>query len=157
MNNKNQQSSRWGFWVIAAVVVVIAILVYPSVSRITQNDVAVETREKVNRYQQAVALCYEKMNRELKGCNTGQNGIPKAYTSWFNAIKSIHVYRGVIQIRAKMSLGEPIFIYYIPRPIAQRFFATSTNQKSSISWQRIERQYCGLNSDTYTCKHFMGG
>jgi type II secretory pathway pseudopilin PulG len=157
MAKNKHRSSLWGWWLVVVILIMIAILVYPSVFRVTQKQAQVKTAERVAAYQKAVAACYEKNKRQLTGCDAGKNGIPPVTSSWFGTIKSIHVYRGVIQVRVKMNLGEPLFIYYVPRPVPRRWFSDSTNPKHSFTWQRIESSYCGLDNKTYSCRQFVKG
>lgn len=155
MAKNKYRSSRWGWWLVALIIILIAILIYPSVFLITQNKVQTALHSKISQSQQAVAACYNQNNRQLRGCSNGENGIPTKHISWFGLVKSIHIYQGVIQVQVKMNLGEPLFIYYIPRPIPRRWLNSSTDPKSSLIWQRIESNYCGLDSNIYSCRNFM--
>ena len=155
MAREKKRLSILGWWIIVTVIAIIAILVYPSVFRVTQSQAHRESDKMVAKYQAAVTRCIQKNHNKLALCSTGQEGIPPVYSSWFRAIKSIHVYRGVIQVSLKLNLGEHLFIYYIPRQVRRRWFSSTTNPNSSVTWQRIESSYCGLDNKTYSCQNFM--
>jgi len=155
MANRKKSFSALGWWLVVVIIIVIAVLVYPSVSRITSKQIHQKTDKVVARYQKAITNCIQKNQNQLKNCSAGQHSIPKPYSSWFHAIRSIHVYRGVIQVRIKQNLGETTFIYYIPRAIQRRWFSSTTQPTRSVSWQRIESSYCGLSDKQYSCKNFM--
>lgn len=155
MTKKKRSFSLLGWWLIIVVIVLTAILVYPTVFRATLNKAHKESDQRVMHYQAAIERCLNNKKGKLCRCNAGQAGIPPVYTSWFGTIKSIHVYRGVIQVHAKVDLGQPVFIYYIPRQVQRRWFSSTTKPGRSVTWQRVQSSYCGLDNATYSCRHFM--
>ena len=153
MTKKKARTNILGIAVLIAILAIIAILVYPSVSRTTRKQANKESKTLVAKYQAAITRCIHRHDGRLTPCSAGKEGIPKSYSNWFSAIKAIHVYRGVIQVSTRLSLGQKIFIYYIPRQTKRRWHSSTTNPASHVSWQRTHSSVCGLSSLVYSCKN----
>jgi hypothetical protein len=153
MAPKKKHLSTLAWWAFAAIAAILAILIYPSVFKTTLPTANAASDKKVAPYQAAVTRCIHDNHGKLDNCSAGEHGIPSPYGSWFNAIKSIHVYRGVIQVRVKPE-GQPLFFYYTPRHTPRRWAATTTVPRGSVNWHRIASSYCGLDNKIYTCSNF---
>lgn len=155
MANHNKKQSLYGWCAVVAVIVLIAIVAYPSVSRITRKQANEQASKLVQGYQRAIMACIQKQKGKLDHCQAGSAGIPDPYSSWFGAIKGVHVYRGIIMVDTRADLGHQYYIYYIPRLIKRRWYNLATTPNAHITWRRLESRYCGLNHTHYRCKNFI--
>jgi hypothetical protein len=148
------RSTILGWCLVVIMMVMMAILIYPSVFQFTRSQAYEESSQVIGRYQAAITRCIQRNENQLERCNAGQEGIPDSYTSWFHRIKSIHVYQGVIQVRIHLNLGEPVFVYYIPHQIRLFGFSSITHSNIAINWQHIETRDCALDKKNDSCKNF---
>ena len=155
MTSHQEKHRLYGWYAVILTVVLITILAYPSVSRITRKEANQQAATLAQAYQRAVTACIEKYQGKLEHCQAGSAGIPAAYSSWFSAIKGVHVYRGVIMVDTRTDLGHKHYIYYVPRLISRHWYNFATTPRAHVTWQRLESPYCGLNNTHYRCEYFM--
>ena len=148
-------SALLGCCLVAIIIAMIGILIYPSLFQVARSQAYEETSQVVGPYQAAITRCIQENKNQLERCNAGQENIPAAYSSWFRSIKSIHVYQGVIQVRIHLNLGEPVFVFYIPHLVHRRWSSSTTYPNTSVNWQHIETNCCGLKDKNYSCKNFI--
>jgi hypothetical protein len=144
-------STLLGWCLVSIFIGMIVILIYPSVFQVARSQADKESSKVIEPYQVAIIRCIQKNNNQLQRCNAGEENIPAAYSSWFRSVKSIHVYQGVIQVRIHLSLGEPVFVFYIPHLVRRRWSSSTTYPNTSVIWQRIETNYCGLRKKNESC------